>query len=374
MPIRLRRGLVSHIRKYRDGFALQVRCGADARSDLAAEALEVARQDLLATPAGKGPKFVSEVIASRDGPLLLIDASHVSNSSLDRIVQVMTERLEEVGLDDVVLGAPEEDPRFYRADGGPVVLLHLFTPRRGPFSPPERYPLEWIEQASEWALEGSTETDEVWMTSALAVPIGPQAVRPMLQRESERPGGAAVFVGHPWEKVRAVGLAPNDGMLALAAGGTSIQESTLLQVAEELKAYARSLVPQLAYAAVQIRNDFGDVWGMRLLERRFHDEEPGAAFERISRICDEVVFDVYPWQLLGPKHVTRLTGAGEAGHASRQALKPLRDDFAELEVTALSIGLSEPEHLAAMRERGRAQLANCLVNRDQVFAIEQEHR
>lgn len=372
MSIRLRRGLVSHIRKYRDGFALQVRCGG-ARADLATEALEVVRRDLQATPEGEGPKFVSEVIASRDGPLLLIDASHVSNSSLDRIVQVMTERLEEVGLDDVVLGAPDEDPRFHKADGGPVVLLHLFTPRQGPFSPPERYPLEWIEQASEWALEGSTETDEIWMTSALAVPIDAQAVRPILQRESERPGGAAVFVGRPWEKVRAVGLAPNDGMLTLAAGGTLIQEPTLLQVAEELKEYARSLVPGLAYVAVQIRNDFGDVWGMRLLERR-RDEEPGASFERIGRICDEVVFDVYPWQLLGPKHVGRLTGGGGAGHPSSQAFKPLRNGFVELEVEPLSTGLSDPEQLATMRERGRAQLANCLVNRDQVLAIERQHR
>jgi hypothetical protein len=119
VAIRVAPGVTDTICDYADGFVLHVKGANDV--DGAAHALALARGDIAAlsptmsTRDGEGPVLSSPVMAP-DGPLLRIARLDASEESLRTIPDLVIRRLEEAGVTDALLDAPEPGGALDRLD------------------------------------------------------------------------------------------------------------------------------------------------------------------------------------------------------------------------------------------------------------------
>ena len=370
MTIRLARGLISHINRRRDGFALQVSGAADPA--LVGRALQLARRDILRLGPGPdpelglgpedfaGPKYVSEVMPSSGGPIIVIDASHTPDRLVRQIPAILQRHLEDAGVTDASIGPPVLDERLVHP-GGPAVMLHAFLPPPHPSAARPLLPPTWLAAATAWL--DQVPVGEAWMETACPFPISRENVRPLVEKFS-RGSNPAVFVGHLWQQARSLAVRGGEGLLTLGVGGSSYEADADLGLAgEELKIIARQLDPHPAYACLQVRPTFEIM--LRLLERRFEDGEDGAPSDLVAASIDEFVPDAFPWQLMGPGHLARLGPSAQAA-----SLRP--DGFAELDLAPISTALASPDALLDLRARGKAILRPCLLSREE--AIAERHR
>lgn len=88
----------------------------------------------------------------------------------------------------------------------------------------------------------------------------------------------------------------------------------------------------------------------------------------VEDLCDELLFDAYPWQVLGPGHLARLD-------ESLEGATPLAGGRMELAIGEVSEWLSlDPEHRTTVQEKARRLLAPCLISDDQAFRRERARR
>ena len=322
MAIKVARGVLTRIREDPGHIVLQVQGASDPEA--AAVALGRARHDVWRLDAGpesapglgrrdrNNPSYVAEVMPAATGPFITIDGGHVPYRLLRTIPDIVARHLAEAGVEEAVVAAP--------AEGGPLdephkipraAVLRLFPPPPHDRSAGVEIPAPWLDEAVAWVGEGVDDDGELWAAvEGMQFPLAASGASAFLAEcRAARTWVSKLVSGDLSARIRSVtGCFPRLGEsnLGLAAGGPAATDDDLLTIAERLEEVARRLAGELAYAFVNVEPNFG----IAHLYHHFTEwyREGGETPERLESICDELVFDAFPYQVLGPGHLERLGG------------------------------------------------------------------
>jgi hypothetical protein len=310
MAIRVAAGTADLICDYADGFVVEVAGASDL--DAATRALARARPDIEAlspVPATdpEGP-VVSLPVLGPEGPLIRVARLEVNDDLLSSIPDLVANRLEEAGVTDALVRAPEPGGALDRLDSCPnAVVLRLFPPPDDGGG----LPASWIDIAGEWVLGGLTPRDVVPLR-LLAVEYAVKAADApaVLHQASAAQAWCDVVNGNVEDRIRTAsitfGKAPH---VALAAGGPACDSQALLARYELLCEVAREYTSEVAYACVDIEGTFDGI-GLGLPNTGWRDQGGASPNLVAGRLCDVLVPDAYPYQILGPGHLNRLAPEG----------------------------------------------------------------
>lgn len=338
--IRVGRDVNKRIRERPDWITIQVQDSSDAQQALIG--LREAAGEIAVLDGGwqsadapqpgdtNRPKYVSRVLPAKTGPFITIDGGQTPGELLATIPDIVTRHLAAQGVTGGLVAVPDV--------GGPLSFLR-YVPRAVVltlYPPPPTssrdvsLPALWLEEAFAWVEGGSTsQTSVVASIESMEFPITLSdsfSLWDQAQRFQPRAtilaalnptGPAPAKRGHSsqgitelaeafdqiGDRVHASGAcyggAPH---LALAAGGPEMSDEELRETYNALKAVAKRLSPDVAYGAIAVSPTFSD-FPQRLSHGRWSAVAPQALPEKH---CEVVVFDAFPYQLLGPSHAQRL--------------------------------------------------------------------
>ena len=307
MAIRVAAGTADLICDYADGFVVEITGASDV--DAATRALARARPDIEALspiPAGdpEGP-VVSQPVLGPGGPLIRVARLEVSDDLLSSIPDLVANRLEEAGVADAVVRAPEPGGSLDRLDSCPnAVVLRLFPP---PIGEGGSLPASWIDIAGEWVL-GDLSPHDVVPLRLLAVEFDVKVADApaVLHQASTAQAWCDVVNGRIDERVRTAsitfGRRPH---VALAAGGPACDSQALLARFDLLCEVAREYAGDAAYACLDIETTFDGI-GLGLPNTGWRDQGGASPNLVAGRLCDVLVPDAYPYQILGRGHLAGL--------------------------------------------------------------------
>ncbi|MEQ1787896.1 MAG: hypothetical protein ABL966_12645, partial [Acidimicrobiales bacterium] len=307
MGIRVAAGTADLICDYADGFVVEVTGASDV--DAARRALALARADIEAlsrSPLGDpdGP-VVSLPVLGPEGPLLRVARLEVSDDTLGTIPDLIANRLEEGGVVDATIRAPEPGGALDRLDTCPnAVVLRLFPP---PVGDGGSLPPAWIDIAAEWVL-GDLAPSDVVPLRLLAVEFDVKVANAaaILHQASAAQAWCDVVNGNVEERVRTAsitfGKAPH---VALAAGGPACDSQALLARFDLLTEVAREYAGGVSYACLDIETTFDGI-GLGLSNSGWRDQGGASPNLVAGRLSDTLVPDAFPYQILGRGHLARL--------------------------------------------------------------------
>lgn len=311
MAIRVMPGAADTICEHADGFVVHVTGVSDHEG--AARALALARTDILALAEGPhdpsdGPSSSNPVLAP-GGPLLRIARLGVDADHLRLIPALVAARLEQAGVTDARVDAPEPGGPLDELDTCPnAVVLRLFPQPAGEDG---TLPGSWIDVACEWALGDLAPNDTVPLR-LLGVELDAKvADAPAIVHQAAVAGAwCDVVNGNLDERVHTASLtfgrAPH---VALAAGGPACDTSALLARFELLCEVARELAGDVSYACVDLEPTFEGI-GLGLGAEGWRDHGGASPNLVAGELSDVLVPDVFPFQILGKGHLARLAPAG----------------------------------------------------------------
>lgn len=342
---------VRRIRKWKDQCLLRIVEVDDL--DLATGMLELFRRVALAEPPdGYSLNFVSEVMSTPDGPMVLMDAKVLGNSGLDRMLARLEQISADLGLRHARLEVPasgrsvEELPQLDLAIIGSVLPLPVNA------RTPDVLPQSWLSAASGWMKESryeplvarvaSVDVDLDW--ASLDTYIGSSG------RWGFRVSGGSVGGG-----IRSVaGVMPINTRLALMAGGRTYSHHDLAGEARRITLTLRSCAPEASYAyAHPVANVLRFGSGPVDLPGRPSDY-PGGISGYFSYLSDVQVLDAFWYQVLGPGHMARigsLPGGRDLGGGKVELTLGDFDDWLD------------PEKARLLQDRGRELLEPCFIDR-----------
>ena len=310
MTIRVAAGAADTICDYAEGFVLHV-TGADDL-DAAVGAVTKVRNDIAAldrTSAGTATLAISNAVLAPGGPLLRVAQLDASESALRGIPGLLARRLEEAGVTQATVEAPEPGGLLDDLDICPnAVVLRLF-PR--PAGAAGSLPASWIDIACEWVLGDLAPTDAVPLR-LLGVEFDVAvADAPAIVHQASLAGAwCDVVNGDLGERVRTAsitfGRAPH---VALAAGGPACDSTALLARFELLCDVGRDLAADLTYACVDVEATFEGI-GLGLGAGGWRARGGASPNLVAGELCDVLVPDVFPFQILSKGHLTRLGADG----------------------------------------------------------------
>ena len=379
MPVRVARGLKTRIRADPGGIVVQVRQSSDPEA--AAEALSRAAEEVAALDGGwksapglaagdtNGPTFVSAVTRTPSGPFVVVDGGHTPSSLLSTIPDIVVRHLENAGVREAVVGWPREQSPITRSNHmgiyglGPAAILHAFPPPRRTVDPGHRVrlPQSWPGTASGWLTEGLASGEEVWAElNGIAFSLLAGEVAGFVESCRARAAGHLLLTAGTPERLRAsMARFSSDEWLSLGGGGPAMSPADLQMEFDDLVAIGRTLAGGAAYVLATIEETFNRI-------------SPNASSEwprvrklgggLMQRLCDEIVDDAFPWQVLGPGHIARLTAGGRS---EVPGAVPLPGSRVELRIGDLSNWLPSSVDRTAIQSEGRQLLSPCLLNKAQ---------
>lgn len=408
MSVTIARGLRSAIRKNPGSIMLQVQKSGDA--DAAFVAVQRAAVEIAALDAGwesgdglgpedrNGPKWVWGPHQTGSGPFLMVDGGDVPQSLLQTIPDILVRHLESMDITNGIVASPGDYVMGYLNWLEKAVILQLFTP---PPPPGERLrrrhlaPAEWIAALAPWLCEGVAEGLDVWAAMAMVnFPLPATEVAAFLERA--RSAGGTIVVGAPPNFSAAPKAYQPDPMMAqfarrrlggrvrgftantigferrvtIAAGGPDVSDGEMLAIVDSFRKLARGLADTVAYSFVTTWGSFDRFaanldtpWWIKPYATWPADEDVrasaalGRAVGSISTICDEVVMDGFPFQVLGPGHLQRLTRGGSVP----SDLRPLPGGRMELTVGQPASWLPHSPELPGVQEQARKILTPCIL-------------
>jgi hypothetical protein len=371
VAVRVGRETVQRLAAAGDTFAVQV--GHPSDLGAAIGALKLARVDVLGLAARTrtttdggpdalpDPPTVSSVVNAPGGPLFLVENLAADADLLGSIPEVIVRRLEKAGVESATVEAPPRGGVLDVLDTTPhAVVLRLFPRPRGRLT---MLPADWLDIACEW-VTGDLMGDETSRMRVLGVEFDVPAseVSVVVHDCGLAKAWCDAVNGQLDDRVRIAsitfGRLPH---LALAAGGPQVDANGLVARFHLLQEIARELAADVAYGCIDFEPTFE---GLALgLSPDGWQTQGGAPPNVIAReLVDDHVPDAYPYQVLGPDHLTHL---GELGSA-----------YEALGEGRVELTLDEPESwLPGRPERDDAQahgwdvLAPCLVLQDDLAAL-----
>lgn len=193
-----------------------------------------------------------------------------------------------------------------------AVSLRLYPP------PPMRWrefatiPDQWLAEAADWVNRAAEDDTVHARVVATEFPLQPEHTEAFLrQARNARSSSVELVSGELGERIRMAGgyffsFEPN---VSLSGGGPAASDDERVEVFEALVAVARRLAPSLGYAMISFDDRFSvgsrptyELW-------KLGGEPP----ELIENLCDEYVFDAFPYQILSPGHIQQLGGVPAGG-------------------------------------------------------------
>lgn len=314
--------------------ALQVTHHAPAGAAQAAME-EVARQ-----AADLHPSAVKYWLTTPVGEFLWLD-SDTSKPTARAVIELVRATLERQGIDDAVIGCPLAGGvlsgywGLRRFPG--AVCARLYPPPTSDESPPPDLPAAWFQEAYRWLRGELTDEDHVWAYVFLhEFPLPLKDVPPTLERTQHSHANFVRGIPAPMERpsrrtprgwsgeqiiafaeevigdqVRGVGVyggtvgrVPD---LKLAGGGPGASDDEVLAVFDHLRDIVRRAAPDLAYGFVSIEPRF-DAFFNHFPPTEWSGLGGRPVGEFLEPVCDRIVFDAFPYQVLGPGHAERLGG------------------------------------------------------------------
>jgi len=366
VSIRVATGTADLICDYADGFVVAVTGASDV--DAASSALARARLDIEALAPTRhgdpdGP-VVSSPVLGPDGPMLRVARLDASDDALVTIPDLVANRLEEAGVADATIRAPEPGGTLDGLDSCPdAVVLRLFPPPSGEGG---SLPAEWIDIAGEWVLGDLAPTDTVPLR-LLAVEFDVKVANApaILHQASAAHAWCDVVNGNIDDRIRTAsitfGRAPH---VALAAGGPACDSQALLARFDLLCEVAREYAGGVAYACLDIEAAFDGI-GLGLPNTGWRDRGGASPNLVAGRLSDVLVPDVFPYQILGKGHLARM-GAGDADLDDPPLGDPVGDGKVELFIGEPGDWLPIHDTRAVVLEQGWELLAPLLATDQEV--------
>jgi hypothetical protein len=359
IAIRVARGALSRLMTNRDNFVIQVR---GASNTPAAAALGRALEPLMVALEG-GPKFVSSVLPSADGPWIMVDAGPTPTRLLRTVPDVIAQLLAEEGVVGAVIDSPPLTWQVALEVTSQVarrgqVCLNLLPPPPPPEQPRRRsdVPTRWLAEAAAWVASGATTGQVAVDVEGMSFGLNAEHCLPLLE-ECQTAGclQATLLGGVRPERVRAaMGFFEGPvSAVALIGGGPAAAESELAEDAGALRSLARRLARDVAYGYITVGEPLMPL-GSKPATEWWLSEGGGGRPAEVDLLVDEVVFDGFFYQVLGPRHLTR---SGEPPPGAR----PLDGQRVELQVGDLSSWISDGPERVAVREEARRLLRPWLL-------------
>ena len=301
MAIRVAAGTADSICDHADGFALEVTGASDL--DLAMAALSRARTDIVAL--GSDGSVVSNPVLGPVGPLLRVARLDADLDTLASIPERVVERLGEAGVTEAIIGAPEPGGALDGLDScANAVVLRLFPP---PAAAAGTLPPTWLDVACEWVLGDLGGADLVPLRLlAVEYEVRVADAPAVLHQAGVARAWCDLVNGQLEDRVRTAsitfGRAPH---VALAAGGPGCDSSALVARFELLVEVARECAGELGYACIDVEPTFEGI-GLGLAGTGWPTSGGANANRVAGQLCDVLVPDAFPYQVLGPGHLARL--------------------------------------------------------------------
>lgn len=364
MAIRVALGAEDTLCYYADAFVIQVTGVADVAA--AAAALREARDEVLAM-APPGPGSVAATLAmAPGGPLLRVTDLEATDGQLRSIPELIATHLRRTGIEDaridcLELGGDLDD--LDRCEN--AVVLRLFPPPTGGEG---AIPARWLDIACEWVLGDLAATDKVPMR-LLGVELDVDVVdAPATLLQASAAGAwCDVVHGSVDDRIRTAsvtfGRAPH---VALAAGGPRCDMGALLARFDLLCDAARDLAGEVGYACVDVEDTFAGI-GLGLGSGGWRALGGASPNLVAGSLCDVVVPDVFPFQVLGPGHLSRLAAAG--GERAVELGRPLSGGRVGIQVGEAEDWMSDYDVREAVQSAGFELLAPLLVSEEQAAEL-----
>lgn len=281
-----------------------------------------------------GGSYVSDATPTPEGPVLYIDAGGVPPSNLRSILDVIVSHLEGAGVKTARLAFPETTSTLGVLEWVPNgVALHLYVGPPRLVSRPGSWPQEWVstelppawvDEATAWVTEGRGPSDELWVRrgvmefTAAAADVRAQleggslvvAAKAPARRRTDlqlRGMGAeqatAERASRLGGRVRGASTVPRSHVV-LAAGGPDSNDEDLLDAYEQLVDIARRLARDVTYGYIWIADTMAPliIAGIRVPWCVEGGPDVGGVN---GYLRDELVFDAFVYQILGPGHLAR---------------------------------------------------------------------
>ena len=284
-------------------FAVQVR-GAEIGAAARALHRVAAVAGALEPASGSTAPRISRPAPLPEGPLLRVDDLSARVDTRRRLAEAIHEALEVDELRGAVAtvlsveGLADLD-RCRRA-----VVLRLFPTPAGAAG---RLSPDWIDVASEWVF-GDQRPDAPVRLRVLGV----ERSVPAAEAAGVLHGCAAAHVwcdvvtGDVATRIRTAsisfGTAPH---VAIAGGGPKCDDDGLIARYDLLRDVAHELAPDVAYACIDFEESFADL-GTGLTNVDWPVDGGASPNTVAGRLCDRFVPEVFPVQILGPRHLERL--------------------------------------------------------------------
>lgn len=303
--------------------------------------------------------FVSEVMRTPEGPLVVMDAKSLSRAQLGAILDRLVAVAEELGLTSGILEVPRagrlvED--LGRARTG-VVGSVMPPPELSASWASESIPEDWLEVAASW-LRGAAFEPLVVEVVAVEARISWDDLDRYLH--ANRRSGFRVSCGSVATGLRTVNAqAEVYTRLSFLAVNESWTPSEQAQEANDLLAHVRRCAPGAASGYVTPTQRPRLVGGGEV-DVPSRDLPGGDGHQFVCKTSDIQLIDAFWYQLLGPGHLDRtgpLAGARDLGDGK---VELMWGDFAEW---------LEPGRAAELRNAGRTVLAPCFLSVDEVLAL-----
>lgn len=324
MTLTVTKRLRRRIQRDPGGILVQIRKSSDPEG--AAAALAAARADIAALDGGpesapgllpgsrNAPKYVGPVLRSPSGPLLYVDGGYTPEHLLSTIPDLVVRHLAARGVADAVVDCPAiaDAPFDLLARTPKAVTLRLYPPppgsRRGSGAR-RAMPENWLDAATAWVRDGMSDDAELWVNATLRYRVAAADGRAVFGF-GRRTGLVSLLAGDVDRRVRgtSASFARVDG-LAIGAGGPASTDDQLRTIFNELVEIGRRLVADVAYAYVTIDATAAHLGGVHV-GTEWDMLQGGAGSHTVELLCDEIVFDAFPWQVLGPGHLRRVAAAG----------------------------------------------------------------
>lgn len=286
------------------------------------------------------PNYVSEPMPTAAGPFIVVDAKSWPQGALRGLAELVAETVAAAGVAEAVIAVPEQGgplteafsendavPGLARAVGG-VLLVPVGDVRAG--APRGQVPDRWLELAMRWLAGHDEEAARVRVAVGsvefeVALADVPAFLR---QARAARTWSCWLVVDELDGRLRAVNLragamVPN---VALGAGGPGASDADLLAAYGELVGVLRGAAGEVGYTFASFDPNFKALYGGSVHVTKWTDSvgfQPGTA---PMALCDEIVFDGFAYQILGPGHLARL------GSFASFVGTPLEADRVEVEV------------------------------------------
>jgi hypothetical protein len=305
--------------------------------------------------------YVSGVSVGPSGPALWFDGRDAPGELLEWAADELVARLREVGVTDATVASPERS-RLATSDQALLGIPNVVSLRLFPDPPvvrngvPSPVPEAWLRLGFDWLRREVPRSGDVAVLDLL---VDSQATLPEAEAFLERARvrraiQALVLAGDAGEVVGTLGgYFAVSAALCLSLAGPALDSTGLVEGASRLRRLAAELAPEVSLAILTTGPWLGPVLGL-FPPTTIAQEAGGAPPEAVYHHCDELLFDAYPSQVLGPGHLRRLGGAPPGS-------SPLAGGRAEYVAGDLRDWLPGSATREIALEAARAVLRPCLV-------------